>query len=201
MSQNHGEDPLAYGDYSHGPSYNEASSYEGGERGIIGDTFRKLRGDSQNNPTGRPSGGPPHSSSLGAGIFDKLQNVLQGIGSEISQTLTGQGETHSHTHTGTSCDHGAQSQNRYGSFANPREGNDIKWYVDGCGYMWAVSRALEQAQTSIWILDCRVSKSLFAGTCSSAQGGFPQSFTFVDHPRKMNNTGLIACCRWLLSVV
>ena len=168
MAQNSGEDPLAYGDYSHGPSYNEGSSYAGGERGIIGDTFRKLRGDEQSNPTGKPNSGPSPSSGLGTGIFGKLQNVLHGIGSEISQTLTGQGETHSHTHTGTECDHGTQSQNRYGSFANPREGNDIKWYVDGCGYMWAVSRALEQAQTSIWILDCRMSICLFTNICSYA---------------------------------
>jgi phospholipase D1/2 len=43
--------------------------------------------------------------------------------------------------------------NRFHSFAPPRTGNDAKWYVDGCGYMWAVSVALEEAQESIWILD------------------------------------------------
>jgi phospholipase D1/2 len=43
--------------------------------------------------------------------------------------------------------------NRFHSFAPQRMGNDAKWYVDGCGYMWAVSVALEEAQESIWILD------------------------------------------------
>ena len=40
--------------------------------------------------------------------------------------------------------------NRYNSFAKPRNGNKIKWHVDGCAYFWAVSEALENAQESIW---------------------------------------------------
>lgn len=43
---------------------------------------------------------------------------------------------------------------RFGSFAPPRQGNDVKWYVDGCSYFYAVSRAFENAKESIWILDC-----------------------------------------------
>lgn len=46
------------------------------------------------------------------------------------------------------------AETRFGSFAPPREHNDVKWYVDGCSYFWAVSRALESARESIWILDC-----------------------------------------------
>ena len=50
-------------------------------------------------------------------------------------------------------------QNRFGSFAPPREGcNDVKWFVDGAGYFWAVSEALERARESIWILDCKLLK-------------------------------------------
>lgn len=43
---------------------------------------------------------------------------------------------------------------RFGSFAAPRPDNDVKWYVDGCSYFYAVSRALEGARESVWILDC-----------------------------------------------
>jgi phospholipase D1/2 len=53
------------------------------------------------------------------------------------------------------------AQNRYGSFASERVGNDAKWYVDGAGYMWAVGRALEGAKESIWILDWWLSPELY----------------------------------------
>lgn len=43
---------------------------------------------------------------------------------------------------------------RFGSFAPARQGNDVKWYVDGCSYFYAVSKALENAKESVWILDC-----------------------------------------------
>ena len=152
------EDPLAYGDYpessdSRFPEKGETD--EGtGERGLIGDTYRKVRdkympqsdGSSQSNPSG----------GLGSFLFGKLQKTVQEIGSGIDQKLGGTSPKHSHTHAGSQCDNGMHnnSQHRYGSFAAQRTGNDAKWYVDGCGYMWAVSRALEQATESIWILDC-----------------------------------------------
>ena len=37
----------------------------------------------------------------------------------------------------------------------------MKWYVDACGYMWAVSKALETARESIWILDWWLSPELY----------------------------------------
>jgi phospholipase D1/2 len=48
------------------------------------------------------------------------------------------------------------TEHRFGSFAPPREHNDVKAYVDGCSYFWAVSVALENARESIWILDCQL---------------------------------------------
>lgn len=156
------DDPLAYGDYpgSSGPGsrvQKERNSDEGGaegERGLIGDTYRKVRDkympQSDGSSQSKPSGG------LGSFLFGKLQDVVQDIGSGIDQKLGGTGPKHSHTHAGAQCDDGMHntSQHRYDSFAAQRTGNDAKWYVDGCGYMWAVSRALEQATESIWILDC-----------------------------------------------
>jgi hypothetical protein len=64
-------------------------------------------------------------------------------------------EIHSHTHLDSACYslHAHTHGNRYHSFAPPRTGNDAKWFVDGCGYFWAVSVALEEARESIWILD------------------------------------------------
>ena len=176
------EDPLAYGSFHHGKPADaeENEEYEGAERGIVGDTFRKLRGKYQRPAPNYPgqnvtqsyqpqlysqsSAQPPRPSQSSSGsqpsfansLFDKLHGVVHGLGSDLKQSLSGQADTHSHTHGGAMCSDGMHDndQHRYGSFAAQRNGNDGKWYVDGCGYMWAVSRALEQARESIWILDC-----------------------------------------------
>jgi phospholipase D1/2 len=62
--------------------------------------------------------------------------------------------------------------NRFHSFAPPRRGNDAKWFVDGCGYFWAVSVALEEAKESIWILDWWLSPGVLKtlGNYSSPAG-------------------------------
>jgi phospholipase D1/2 len=50
---------------------------------------------------------------------------------------------------------------RFDSFAPEREGNDIKWYVDGRDYFWAVSVGLERAKETIYIEDWWLSPELF----------------------------------------
>ncbi|CZT12019.1 related to phospholipase D [Rhynchosporium graminicola] len=50
---------------------------------------------------------------------------------------------------------------RFGSFAPERPGNNIKWYVDGRDYYWAVSIALEAAKETIYIEDWWLSPELF----------------------------------------
>ncbi|KAK5059710.1 hypothetical protein LTR84_009593 [Exophiala bonariae] len=71
-------------------------------------------------------------------------------------------EKHSHTHLSDNYDElHFPSQNRYGSFAPQRAGNDAKWYIDGCGYFWALSIAVEQAQHSIWIMDWWLSPEVY----------------------------------------
>ncbi|PGH23978.1 hypothetical protein AJ80_02040 [Polytolypa hystricis UAMH7299] len=50
---------------------------------------------------------------------------------------------------------------RYESFAPERDGNNIKWYVDGRDYCWAVSVALERARETIYIADWWLSPELF----------------------------------------
>ncbi|KAL8724283.1 MAG: hypothetical protein Q9181_006897 [Wetmoreana brouardii] len=170
MAQDYKEDPLAYGDYNERRQNGEGEDeYEGGDRGLIGDTYRKLRGRyAGQGPTGNPppNGGPGQPSGLVSGLFSTLHgavhDAVHGIGSELQQKVAGRGKT-SHTHSSPYCDqsiHGT-SQHRFGSFAAQRSGSDIKWFVDGCGYMWAVSRALEQARESIWILDWWLSPELY----------------------------------------
>ncbi|KAF2102573.1 phospholipase D/nuclease [Rhizodiscina lignyota] len=157
MSGNPQDDPLAYGDY-HGQG-EEAE----GERGFIGDVYHRIRGRKDQ------SGASYHQSSSqtsGGGmsfVFDKLQQAVHGIGSEIKSKIAGEEEVHGHTHGSGQCSDGAHgnTQHRFLSFAPQRDGNDVKWYVDGCGYMWAVSRALEQARESIWILDWWLSPELY----------------------------------------
>ena len=119
-----------------------------GERGIVGDTYRKLRG--------KPPKKAGDDPDLGSFIFGKLSGAVQDISSEIGKRIDGKKE-HGHSQTGATLGgvvHGSNSQ-RFGSFAAPKVGNDAKWFVDGCGYFWAVSKALEEAAHSIWILDCK----------------------------------------------
>lgn len=52
-------------------------------------------------------------------------------------------------------------EHRFKSFFPERDGNMIKWYVDGRDYFWAVSVALEQAQETIYIADWWLSPELF----------------------------------------
>ncbi|KAJ9142912.1 Phospholipase [Pleurostoma richardsiae] len=50
---------------------------------------------------------------------------------------------------------------RFESFFPERDGNLIKWYVDGRDYFWAVSEALDKAKESIYIADWWLSPELF----------------------------------------
>lgn len=94
--------------------------------------------------------------------------MVHGVGSELAGKLGG------HYDAPPTTQHGAQSgqqgsqvtssttgatSNRYSSFAGQKNGNDVKWHIDGCSYMHAVSKALEGAKESIWILDCEYSLS------------------------------------------
>ncbi|KAK0768004.1 hypothetical protein LTR59_017996, partial [Friedmanniomyces endolithicus] len=107
-------------------------------------------------------------------LFDKLKDAVNDMKSSITKPKPeeNQGQdqgpaqpgkqTHLHTHASGICSDGdSHHLHRFQSFAPQREGNDAKWYVDGCGYFWAVSVALEQARESIWILDWWLSPELY----------------------------------------
>jgi len=51
-------------------------------------------------------------------------------------------------------------RNRFNSFAEPRVGNGVKWYIDGRDYFWAVSMALDNARETIYIADWWLSPEL-----------------------------------------
>lgn len=97
------------------------------------------------NPT--DSSKPPKPDFV-SGLLGKVQN----IGSELAGRIGSNIDPQAYATYGPE---GNATQNRHGSFAPERNYNNAKWYVNGCSYMWAVSRALETAKESIWILDCR----------------------------------------------
>jgi phospholipase D1/2 len=116
-------------------------------------------------------------------FFNKLQGSVDKLSADFKSKL-GSGIEHSHTHDSGECTEGAhanQTDNRYVSFAPVRQaGNDVKWYVDGCSYMWAVSVALEQAKESIWILDCEYRSFLYSRFPSRSGAVVNKSITFAS---------------------
>jgi phospholipase D1/2 len=89
-----------------------------------------------------------------SGLFGKFQGVVADLGGEVAQRLGTAIDPQGYAEYGAK----PQSQHRFGSFAPHRQGNDVQWYVDGCSYFYAVSKALETARDSIWILDCKFSQ-------------------------------------------
>ncbi|KLJ11856.1 phospholipase D [Blastomyces silverae] len=96
----------------------------------------------------------PSKPDMVSGLLGKIQGIGSGVAQKLGSTLDPQAYAQYGPPPPT-------SQNRFGSFAPPREHCDAKWYVDGCDYMYAVSRALETAKESIWILDWWLSPELY----------------------------------------
>ncbi|KAJ5811553.1 Phospholipase D/Transphosphatidylase [Penicillium riverlandense] len=96
---------------------------------------------------------PPKDDRIG-GLLGKLQGTVAGLGSEFATKIGTTIDPQAYAQYGPG--NPGSNEHRFGSFAPHREHNDVKWYVDGCSYFWAVSRALENARESIWILDYRM---------------------------------------------
>jgi phospholipase D1/2 len=105
-------------------------------------------------------------------LFDKVKDAVHDVEAKLKGSQhdgpsdhspsPSSRQTHRHMHHDAACsDKDSHHVHRFQSFAPQREGNDVKWYVDGCGYFWAVSVALEQARESIWILDWWLSPELY----------------------------------------
>lgn len=124
-------------------------------------------------PGGPPSQQPGGKPDMASKLFGALQNTVQNIGSDVQHLIdpshkpptqygnqpSGQiGSTYANMPAGPGQ---PAVKNRFDAFASEKPGNDVKWYVDGCGYFWAVSQALERAKHSIWILDWWLSPELY----------------------------------------
>jgi hypothetical protein len=89
-----------------------------------------------------------------------LADQVKGFATDIAGKF--EREMHSHTHWGHLCATLHQTvHNQYHSFAPPRTQCDAKWYVDGCSYFYAMSIAIEQAHSQIWIMDWWLSPELY----------------------------------------
>ncbi|KAG0158289.1 hypothetical protein PDIDSM_5802 [Penicillium digitatum] len=166
------QNDLAYGGYYQGT---EPGSGDG-SRGL-GDTFKKLRdtytshGSGQANQTDNSGGYQGHDQNQNtsgqhqtpkedklSGFLGKLQSTVTELGSEFAQKIGTALDPQAYAEYGLSK---PSTEHRFGSFAPTREHNDVKWHVDGCSYFWAVSRALENARESIWILNWWLSPELY----------------------------------------
>ena len=92
--------------------------------------------------------------------FEHVAERTKNLASNLAEKF--EREMHSHTHLGHLC-HALHSTvyNRFHSFAPPRTQNSAKWFVDGCSYFYALSIAIEQAQSQIWIMDWWLSPELY----------------------------------------
>ncbi|KXG47885.1 Phospholipase D/Transphosphatidylase [Penicillium griseofulvum] len=151
---------------SHGSSHGQAnqtynpSGYQG--QSYPTQTEPQYGYDQSQNTSGQHQnpdyyGKPPKEDKL-AGFLGKLQGTVTELGSEFAQKIGTTIDPQAYAEYGPSK---PNAEHRFGSFAPPREHNDVKWHVDGCSYFWAVSRALENARESIWILDWWLSPELY----------------------------------------
>ncbi|KAL4931975.1 putative phospholipase D (PLD) [Aspergillus undulatus] len=154
-SQHGGQAP---GNQNQPPSQGYNPGGYGGQQSYPGYNNPGLNQTDPNHSSGNQShqGKPPKQDKLG-GLFGKFQSVVADLGGEAAQRLGTAIDPHGYAEYGAK----PQSQNRFGSFAPDRHGNDVQWYVDGCSYFYAVSRALETARESIWILDWWLSPELY----------------------------------------
>ncbi|KAI9828785.1 MAG: hypothetical protein M1832_001890 [Thelocarpon impressellum] len=157
------------GDYSEGPSYSPDAQPQYSSSQNVTQLYQPQLYSQQQRPQAPPGGHdhqPTAQASSKMSFLGKLTDKVQTLSSDVAKTISkssGPGVKHSHTHFVSDCDDGVHDNlnHRYRSFAPDQGGNDVKWYVDGCTYMWAVSRALETAQESIWILDWWLSPELY----------------------------------------
>jgi phospholipase D1/2 len=106
------------------------------------------------NQNQNPNPNQNRPQKLGLSSFlDRFEETVSGVGTQLAQRI---GTTiDADAYAGYGSNNNA-NKNRFNSFAPARGNNDVKWHVDGFTYFWAVSRALETARESIWILDCKL---------------------------------------------
>ena len=177
--QRQGQKPQQDYGYGSNPSTSTVGSQQYGGSGYAGGQYNQQYNQQQTGQSAYPGGPPQQKPQAKPAFADKLLGGLVGsvtsIGHDVQSIVGGshsqkpqqsqaqypgiqsgfQSSLQSQTHSGP-------TQHRYDStFAGPKPGNDVKWYVDGCNYMWAVSQALENARQTIWILDWWLSPELY----------------------------------------
>ncbi|GAA5862918.1 hypothetical protein JCM1840_002326 [Sporobolomyces johnsonii] len=53
------------------------------------------------------------------------------------------------------------ASHRFNSFASPKEGNNVKWFIGGNDYYFALSELLENAKETIWVFDWWLTPELY----------------------------------------
>lgn len=142
---------------SHGGQGQQQQNYYSGSGTGPPQSYQSGSYNQQQQPPPQPPSNRPHKQDKLSSFLDKFEETVSGVGSQLAQKIGTTIDADAYAGYGSSSN--ANSRNRFGSFAPTRESNDVKWHVDGFTYFWAVSRALETARESIWILDCRSSKA------------------------------------------
>ncbi|KAI9633008.1 uncharacterized protein MKK02DRAFT_40389 [Dioszegia hungarica] len=92
---------------------------------------------------------------------DKLSSGLSRLGVAVSTTIN---PNHRHDEEWEkevdAKMEAIRDGHRFRSFSGEREGNCVKWHVDGHDYFWALSEVIDQAEESIMILDWWLSPEL-----------------------------------------
>ncbi|EAW14505.1 putative phospholipase D (PLD) [Aspergillus clavatus NRRL 1] len=144
--------PGGYGGQNFSPNQGAPQTYPYGTQG-------QNQNENQNPAYQEPGyQGKPAKQDKFSGLLGKFQDTVATLGTDVAQRLGTALDPQAYAQYGTPQ---PQSQQRFGSFAAPRQANDAKWYVDGCSYFYAVSKALESAKESIWILDWWLSPELY----------------------------------------
>ncbi|KAF4553787.1 Phospholipase D1-like protein 3 [Elsinoe fawcettii] len=152
--------------FKFGSSGDKGDGGEKQERGMFGDMMGKMKQSAEKFTGGNQSQEgdsaqkPPAQSGT---FFDRMNLAVHDVGRNINAKLSKDDDEHTHTHGVEQCSDGSHSSSnhRFQSFAPQRGGNQVKWYVDGCSYFYAVSVALEQARETVWILDWWLSPEVY----------------------------------------
>lgn len=91
-------------------------------------------------------------------IARRMKARFRHFENEVADTFEAESEAHPQV---AKYLHNVGAENRFHSFVPGRTDNEAKYFVDGCGYFWAVSVAIEQARQEIWIMDWWLSPELY----------------------------------------
>lgn len=120
--------------------------------------------NSPGRPESSPSPAPSKHSHSRFGFrrkLDALTNDLNRLGTAVATSWNpNHRHDEEHERERDAKIEAIRDQHPFRSFAPPRDGNLVKFHVDGHDYFWALSQLLEEAQETIFILDWWLSPEL-----------------------------------------